>query len=60
MSNLPTSVLESFHDGLQTWCLHAIMLRPKVKKENIKLQNTMNQIMLILKVKKKNTKLQST
>jgi hypothetical protein len=53
MSNLPTSVLESFHDGLKIWCLHVIVLRSKVKKENIELQNTKNQLMLILKVKKK-------
>ncbi len=53
MSNLPTNVLESFHHGLKMWCLRAIVLGPKVKKENIKLQNIKNQIMLILKVKKK-------
>jgi hypothetical protein len=60
MSNLPTNVLKSFHDGLKIWCLHAIVLGPKVKKEDIELQNTNNQIMLILKMTKKNTKLQST
>jgi hypothetical protein len=49
MSNLPTSVLESSHDGLKIWCLHAIVLRPKVKTENIKLQKK--------KKKKKNYKI---
>jgi hypothetical protein len=54
MSNLPTSVLESSHDGLKIWCLHAIVLRPKVKTENIKLQKKKKkQIKSILKVEKK-------
>jgi len=60
MSNLLTSVSESFHDGLKICFLHAIVLRPKVKTENIELQNKKNRIKLILKVEKKNTKLEST
>jgi hypothetical protein len=61
MSNLPTSVLESSHDGLKIWCLHAIVLRPKVKTENIKLQKKKKKTNKVdIESGKKNTKLEST
>jgi hypothetical protein len=57
MSNLPTSVLESFHDGLKTWCLHAIVLSEKGKHQIAKHKEPNN---VDIESGKINTKLQST